>query len=215
MKRVNLVKYGFVRWPEEDFSDDGSMFYCYKVGKRVRVSKCTYNGEVYLSGHIDGNKIDYKTYMVLPHYKAMDRLNGVSIEGLTEADLEQFYEDCLAYEKEYEEAESKVVYPTLEALKKRNDEIVYKRQMELAIVKGLFDDHGYDIIMKAGKYELESIKNYTKSLEAKTVGYTDEWLAEHRESSFSTNFVSPECSELKESYYFRWIKEVLDRVLAA
>lgn len=215
MKRVNLVKYGFVRWPEEDFSDDGSMFYCYKVGKRVRVSKCTYNGEVFLSGQIDGDKIDYKTYMALPHFRAMDRLNGVSIEGLTEEDLQQFYEDCLSYEKEYEEAESKVEYPSLEALKKRNAEIVYKRQLEFAIVKGLLDDHGYDIITKANKYDLETIKNYTKSLEAKTVGYSDEWLAEHRESTFSTRFMEPDNSELKESYYFRWIKEVLDKVLAA
>lgn len=24
MNRINLIKYGFVRWPEEDFSDDGN-----------------------------------------------------------------------------------------------------------------------------------------------------------------------------------------------
>ena len=70
MTRINMTKYGFVRWPEEDFSDDGARFTCYRVGERVRVSKTTYQGEVFISARIDGRKLSYNEYSVLEHYNA-------------------------------------------------------------------------------------------------------------------------------------------------
>ena len=119
MQKVNLSKYGFVRTPNEDFSDDGTRFYVYRVG-RVRVSKATWNGQVFLAGRIDdGRTLDYDEYSKLPHYKAMDRLNGVSISSLTENDLIQLYNDCVEYEKEYTEAEKQVVFPTIEEIKEQ------------------------------------------------------------------------------------------------
>ena len=53
MKKIMMNKYGFVRWPEEDFSDDGNRFYCYKVGNRVRVSKLVSDGVAYISARVD------------------------------------------------------------------------------------------------------------------------------------------------------------------
>jgi hypothetical protein len=108
MKRVNLTKYGFVRWPEEDFSDDGSRFLAYRVGERVRVTKCTYNGEVFISARIDGAKLPYEVYSKLPHYSALDKLNGVSIATLTDDDLFELLAACVLYEKEYADAENNI-----------------------------------------------------------------------------------------------------------
>jgi hypothetical protein len=111
MKRINLTKYGFTRWPERDFSDDGNRFTCYRAGKNVRVSKCLYNGEVFLSIETCvGNKIiPYAIYSNLPHYReAAWNYNGISVSSLTDEDLKNFYDACVAYEQEYEEAAAKI-----------------------------------------------------------------------------------------------------------
>ena len=119
MKRINLTKYGFVRWPEEDFHDDGSNFQCYRAGKAVRVSKLVSDGQVYLS--IDsscGNKtLPHEIYSKLPYYNEANwTYNGVSVETLTEDDIQAFYEACVSYEKAYEETEATIKYPTLEEI---------------------------------------------------------------------------------------------------
>jgi hypothetical protein len=101
MTRVNLVKHGFVKWPEESFSDDGSRFNAYKVGERVRVTKCLYKGKVFLNGTIRTGLLTFYDFMKLPHYKDLSRLNGVDIKTLTDEDLIKLYNDCIEFEKEY------------------------------------------------------------------------------------------------------------------
>ena len=83
MTRINLVKYGFIRDAAEDFSDDGNRFQVYKVG-RVRVTKLVSDGEAYIDGDINDCRLPYEVYSKLPHYKAIGRLNGVSLASLTE-----------------------------------------------------------------------------------------------------------------------------------
>lgn len=82
MKRVNLVKYGFIRWQERDFTDDSNRFQCYRAGKKVEVSKLVSDGQVYLSAHTDigNNTLPHSVYCNLPNYnKACWNYNGVSI----------------------------------------------------------------------------------------------------------------------------------------
>ena len=78
MTRINLVKYGFVRDAAEDFSDDGSRFQAYRVG-RVQVTKCVSDGEAYIDGDIDRGALPWDVYSKLPHYSAIHKLNGVTI----------------------------------------------------------------------------------------------------------------------------------------
>ena len=102
MKRINLTKYGFVRWPGEDFSDDGNRFQCYRAGKKVRASKLVSDGQAYLSCSSDvGNyTLPYEVYSKLPHYNAAQwKYNGVSVEDLTEQDLIDWYNACVEFEK--------------------------------------------------------------------------------------------------------------------
>ena len=117
MKRINLTKYGFIRSPEEDFSDDGFHFTCYKVGK-VRVSKTIYSGVAYISARIINNELNYDEYSILPHYKSLSDLNGIPVEYISDDDLIKLedmeslfnniempliklYNNCIEYEKEY------------------------------------------------------------------------------------------------------------------
>ena len=116
MKRIELTKYGFIRCKEDDFSDDGNRFTCYRVGK-VRVSKLVSDGEAYISASIDDYLLPYETYSQLPHYRDLDALNGVSASDITEEDLQKLYEDCISYEKEYDDAYNSIKWPTIEQLR--------------------------------------------------------------------------------------------------
>ena len=120
MKRINMTKYGFIRNEREDFHDDGNNFKGYATGpnSRLRISKLVSDGHAYLSADMNGCKLDYTEYSKLPHYKdAVWNYNGVDMNSLTEQDLINWYNACVEYEKEYIEAESKVVFPTIEEIR--------------------------------------------------------------------------------------------------
>lgn len=100
MKRINLTKYGFVRTPEEDFADDGTRFSVYRLGD-VRVTKAVSDGEVFIAGCIDSGKLPYAVYSKLPHYRDLDKLNGVLASFISDCDLASFADACAEYSKEY------------------------------------------------------------------------------------------------------------------
>lgn len=148
MNKVNLTKYGFVRTPEEDFSDDGTRFQVYKAGKHVRISKASWLDEIYIAARLndDVNGLTYEEESALPHYKSLSRLNGVSKLHLTDADLKQFYDDCIAFEKEYEEAVSNIVYPSETELFKAFEQIKEVKEHEFNVVDKLIHEHGSKLI---------------------------------------------------------------------
>ena len=142
MNKVNLTKYGFVRTPEDDFSDDGMRFQVYKAGKSIRISKASWLDEIFLEARFNGNVkgLTYEEESALPHYKSLSRLNGVSKLHLTDADLKQFYDDCIAFEKEYEEAVSNIVYPSETELFKAFEQIRDVREHEFNAVDKLINE---------------------------------------------------------------------------
>jgi len=114
MKQINLKKYGFERSPEDDFSDDGNKFTCYKLYgcPKMRISKLVSNGEAYLSADMTGD-LYYDEYQNLPHYTdATWKYNGTSVADLTDEDLTLFTSACRDYYNEYLEAEKNAVNPT-------------------------------------------------------------------------------------------------------
>ena len=132
MKRINLTKYGFIRSPEEDFSDDGFHFTCYKVGK-VRVRKTIYSAAVYISAGIINNELNYDEYSILPHYKSLSALNGIPVEYISDDDLIKLYNNCIAYEKEYNQKviELKGLTPSYETAINQIETINRARKKEL------------------------------------------------------------------------------------
>ncbi len=213
MKRINLAKYGFKRWEEEDFSDDGARFYCYKAGSRVRVSKTTWNEEVFLAGTIHGHILDYDVYGKLPHYESLDRLNGVSIDSVTEEDLKQLYADCLEYEKEYIEAEKNVVFPTIKELSEQCVKIRAHYQEQLKKATEYIEKNAVKLLMNASEYRIKDIRNYLNTLSNKANGFDPNTYPQSiQKSAYGINFAKPTNRDLTESWYYDQIIDIIDNV---
>lgn len=214
MTRLNLVKYRFVRWPEKDFGDDGNRFTCYRAGKKVRVSKLVSNGEVYLSINtaVGNETLPYDVYSKLPHYKDANwKYNGVSLESLTDEDIQKFYEACVAYEKEYEEAEANIKYPTLEELQDKAVKVTAKSLLELSKVESLMAKYCMEAAAKFSPYEWKTIQEYTKNLMDDVKRFDPETFPQQilgKASSF--DFIESE-SYMKESYWFSHLKELFTK----
>lgn len=214
MKRINLTKYGFVRWPEEDFSDDGNRFQCYRAGKAVRVSKLVSDGQVYLSASSScgNNTLPFEVYSKLPFYNtALWRYNGVSIESLTETDLEDFYNACVGYEKEYEEAEVNIVYPTLEELTEQCEKLWAKYNREYAEAQKIVSNSVITgDFLKLSKYQLENVHCYLINLSNQVKNNNPKvrpQLLLGKSGSFG--FMKPDLYELThEDFYLKSIKEI-------
>ena len=213
MKKIIMTNYGFIRWPEEDFSDDGNRFTAYRVGTRVRVTKCTYKGEAFIDADIRGTKLPYEIYSKLPHYSALSKLNGVSIDSLTDNDLFNLCEACLYYEKEYIEAENTIKMPTLEEIKARCREIQVKRTTELFDIKQLLADKVVELALQLPEYRWKDIKRYLESLENQLSSFNPELHAPKiLNSSRSIGFCKPDCAELKDSWYYTQLVELINSV---
>ena len=194
MKKVNLTKYGFVRWPEEDFSDDGNRFQCYRAGKAVRVSKLVSDGQIYLS--IDSNcgnrTLPFELYSKLPYYKEANwSYNGVSVETLTEADIQTFYDACIEYENAYLEEEAHLVYPSLDEIKKQCTKIVAKRMSELSEIESILQKEKItEVAFKFSEYDWKQLRAGLLSLATKISNFNPEEFAEGMyKSQYSFNFV--------------------------
>jgi hypothetical protein len=212
MNRINLAKYGFVRCPSADFSDDGNRFTCYRAGNSVRVSKLVSDGQVYLSADSDCNKgtLPYEIYSKLPHYNDSSwKWNGVSVATLTEQDLIDFYNACVLYEQEYEEAVAKLVYPSLEDLQKKSMELYLHLMTEVKEVDKLFGKYALEAATKLSPYEWEACQKYIKSLvrEMNAVDPT-EYPQKILNTVASFSFVK---RVPKESFYYSQIKEMFGR----
>ena len=218
MKRINLTKYGFVRWPERDFSDDGSRFSCFRAGKKVEVSKLVSDGQVYLSAHTDlgNNTLPHEVYSKLPNYNnATWNYNGVSIDSLTDADLEAFYEACVNFEKEYEEAEAKIEYPSIEEITAQCERITAKAEAEYKQASQLVVEAVLDgTITKLSDYEIKELKNYLKTLKNAVNNYDHTTYPQrvYRKSS-SFRFVKPDNGDLvNKSLYLERIEEYIEKI---
>lgn len=213
MKKLNMVKYGFVRWPEQDFHDDGNNFQCFRVGENVRVSKLVSHGEAYLSASIDGN-LPYEVYNKLPHFTEAEwTYNGVSLEGLTDEDMKNFYNACVEYGKEYKAAEENMVWPTIEELTEQCEKIYVKRDSELSEVQKLLAKHGLEIITKCSEYEWKELKYYTERLIGRVNYFSPSSLpAQMYGKSYSVDFMKPTNNELiSPCWYYTQIKEIFEK----
>jgi hypothetical protein len=208
MKRLNLTKFGFVRWPEEDFSDDGSHFTCYRAGNRVRVSKLISNGRVYLSidSEVGNGTLPHEIYQKLPHYRDAEwKWNGVSFEDLTEQDVRDFYEACLAYEREYEEAEKTTVFPTQAEIETRCKIIKTIRAAEVEKINKFISDNIQRLLVTANQYTWSEIQRIYKNLLAES----DKYEPNKIRKSESIRFCSDQCRQLSPSWWYERLVELI------
>lgn len=218
MKRINLVKYGFVRWPEEDFSDDGNRFICFRAGKNVRVSKLVSDGEVYLSigSTVGKGTLPHEVYCNLPNYNSASwKYNGVSVDSLTEQDIIDFYNACVSYEKEYEEAEAKIEYPTLEEITAQCEKLTAKAEAEYKQASQLVVEAVLDgTIVNLSDYEIKELKSSLATLK-NAVNNNDPKTYPSRiyRKSSSFDFVKPDYYYLKnKSWYLEQIEKYMKKI---
>ena len=159
MTRINLIKYGFTRFPEEDFSDDGNRFTCYRFSdSNNHVSKLVSDGQAYLSCHMSGH-LPYDIYSKLPNYKpATWSFNGISVASLTDEMLQDFFRACVQYEKEYQAAEASIAWPTTEELAEKCKEIVSHKHKELADLYDLVNRNLLNAALLFSEYEWKRVK---------------------------------------------------------
>lgn len=217
MKRINMAKYGFIRTPDDDFSDDGNRFTCYQAGEyeNIRISKLVSNGQVYLSSQVDCN-LPYEIYGKLPHYnEATWKYNGVNLESLTDEDMQNFYKACCAYAQECIDTEAETKYPTLEELearceliqkKCRNDYDEAKQLVVKAVESGA--------ILNLDRYYLTSVFEYLKNLRDIVNNCNPKTRALRLlGKAYSLKIMEPDYNELtSESFYVKTIKEYLEKV---
>ena len=205
MKKILMSKYGFVRWPEQDFSDDGSRFTCYKVGHRIRVSKTTYDGEAFISGTIIDGELPYEIYSALPHYRSLMNLNGISISSLEDSDLKKFYDDCLAYEQEYADAENNVVFPSIAEIAEQCEKIKAQAIIDADKVFDLFNKNFKLLIKNMSDFDWKRLKEHLKGLiDAVELYDSPEKITDFANKIYKTHwsfaFCKPTNSSLKESW---------------
>ena len=212
MKKVNLTKYGFVRWPEKDFSDDGNRFSVYRAGKAVEVSKLISDGQIYLS--IDSNcgkgTLPFELYSKLPYYKEANwTYNGVSVEKLTEEDIQAFYDACIEYENAYLEEEAHIAYPTVADIKKQCEKIVAKRFEELTEVESILQKGKItEVAMKLSEYEWKELRNDLNHLASELTTIDPRTYPEKiYGTSYSFSFVSSKNSALSHPNY--WYEDIM------
>ncbi len=207
MKRVNLTKYGFVRWPEEDFTDDGNRFTCYRAGKAVRVSKLISDGQIYLSidSSCGNGTLPYEIYSKLPYYKEANwSYNGMSVEDLTEDDIQAFYEACIEYETAYIEEEAHLVYPAIEEIKDQCKKLTLKYMKELDEIESIMKmDKIAEIALKFSDCEWKELKHNIAALVEKVYQVNpDTYPAKIYKQAYSFNFVSPENYDLNNPTFY-------------
>lgn len=212
MNKIMMTKYGFVRWPAEDFSDDGTRFTCYRVGKRVRVSKAVCNGQAFIDARIDGFKLPYEVYSDLPHYLATGKLNGVSVASLTDNDLFDLVEACLLYEKEYEEAENSIVMPTYDEIYAQASRVKAVRGGEFVIAERYLKASIAEVTYNLSVYDWKEVQSYFRMLKDAAENYDPADVATRMlGTSRSIDFCKPECRELKESWYYTSLIKLIQK----
>ena len=152
----------------------------------------------------------------MAHYnEATWTYNGVSLEGLTDADIKNFYNACVAYEKEYNAAEENMVWPTIEELTKQCEKIYTKRDNELTEVQNLLAKHGLELIVKCSKYEWGDLKYYTERLVSKVNYFTSKSLpVQMYRKAQSVDFMKPTNSDLvSPCWYYEKIKELFKKYI--
>jgi hypothetical protein len=212
MTRVILTKYGFTRFPEEDFHDDGNNFTCYRFSNtNSHVSKLVADGQAYLSAHVNGN-LPYEVYSNLPHYKrATWDFNGISVASLTDALLQDFYMSCVEYEREYQAAEASIKYPTECELLAKCIRVQNKLILEMNELETLIGEHAVEAAVKFSKWEWEQLQKY--------LAYMLQELNKYKPDTFIPNVLGTAQSitflknkeDTEPTYWFRSLKELFDK----
>ena len=211
MTRINLIKYGFTRFPEEDFSDDGNRFTCYRFSDtNSHVSKLVSDGQAYLSCHVSGH-LPYDIYSKLPNYKpATWNFNGISVASLTDEMLQDFFRACVQYEKEYQAAEASIEWPSMDELTEKCKEIVSYKHKEFADLYVLVNRNLLNAALLFTEYEWKRVKECMTRIDEETRRFNPvTYPAAVYKTQASFRLMQLEYE--KDCYWSKSLKEIFDK----
>jgi hypothetical protein len=212
MTRINLTKYGFIRFPEEDFSDDGNRFTCYRFSDtNSHISKLVADGRAYLSAHVSG-QLPYEVYSKLPNYQAATwSYNGLPVASLTDEMLQDFFRACVQYEKEYQAAEAAIEYPCELELRHKCVRIQSKLTHEMRELEDLIGKHAVEVAVKFSKWEWEQLQKYLTHMIQELSKYNpDKFVPGILEKAGSFTFLQNK-EDTEPTYWYKSIKEMLQK----
>lgn len=155
----NLLKNGFIRREDLDFTDDGSRFTAYEYNGLV-ITKCTYRGEYYISVRVDylrGKNFIWEDYHNKEWYKLCDEFNGVS-----EVDVDKLKANMDIIKKGVEELEEEVAKDPIDT-----EAITKQLEKERLSLQTFLDNHKIVDITKFDSYTLRRLVDYFESLKNK------------------------------------------------
>ena len=107
-QRIYLDRQLYIRWPDEDFSDDGTKFVMYKYKNKLPISRASGTENLYLSIRLDYIGISYSQYCrdsdITYFY------NGVPRDRF---DLQRFNQFCEYIYQKYIENNPNIEKPTV------------------------------------------------------------------------------------------------------
>jgi len=212
MTRINLVKYGFIRFPEEDFSDDGNRFTCYRFSDtNSHISKLVADGQAYLSVHVSG-QLPYEVYSKLPNYQAATwSYNGISVASLTDEMLQDFFRACVQYEKEYQAAEASIEYPSECELLAKCIRIQNKLILEMNKLETLIGENAVEAATKFSKWEWERLQECLKHMLQELSKYNPEkYVPAILGTARSFTFLQNK-EDTEPTYWYKSIKEMFQK----
>jgi hypothetical protein len=103
----------------------------------------------------------------------LDALNGVSVSDITEEDLQKLYEDCISYEKEYDDAYNSIKWPTIDQLRIKAG--AYKLAWRECIIKleEAIKFNAIALITNLSEYYFKEFQRYYKSVLTTAKAYDD------------------------------------------
>lgn len=163
---LNFKKYGFIRRPDLDFSDDGNRFRCYEYTNSdgsIIASYLKSDGQVYFSFRLDYvNDLNYTDYSKFKHYADSDKYNGVNESAVDLDDIKRIANDLIAEIKDFKDN----VKPVDEEEWKKyytNYNNIAKSYYESA--KKVLSDFGVENLLNLHEYQIKRIKDYLASLQ--------------------------------------------------
>lgn len=216
MKKISLKKYGFERFEQEDFHDDGNNFKGYKLGE-LSFSYLRSDDMIYFSGRGDYKltgieKLNYEEYSTLPHYKYLDMLNGFPVSSLTEEHFEKLVEYAKAFIEEYKNYLETLEIISFEDVYEKCCRLAVKRDLEyreaLQLVKNNIDE-----LFNLSGYAYKEIKDCIDTLKREAnMDIKETALFYSKTQSNARYFMTKGFdSLLKPSYYFTRLNNLLSK----
>ena len=204
---IRMTSHGFMRSPEDDFTDDGNRFTCYRLPDvpNVRVSVCVDRGEYYISARDESCELTYEEYSKLPCYHEMDMLNGCS-ESYVKENMQKFIECIHTYENAYREAVNNLQQVSDDEIKE-----IYKNKYRDLLMKMINDIRSrinFNIFNIKSEWDFKRLKEYYDNLIRDFNCYSDERACGLAQISRRREVIN------KDKQYSNWYYQEMNNILS-